>query len=404
MDIRDEQILQLLETPALSPPLDPPAQHSEGTHCSTGERDTIQPYQTHTILQSDPKPDSQASSKSNSCISVSDDSNDSIPETCCTSTCEESNCGIIVDAHLALVPALVFQNPTGRASSTIHSLVLLDCDPNDTAADTDTATNTDTDYPSPPAQTHTANEREGFEERTISSEVPSLDEDMSDSWSGTTYVESACELIGVDTPTNAPSQDHHDLETAVLINSKLQILTSMISMYPTSFGDKGESISSSFVAPDHTQLLTTQIGNIQITPPDLPMGERTYPDKHAKGVSRLPRSATTETFMTPPTTHKLISLAPEWSIERQKRLEFDLRGIGAQFLYERQLRRDVTRPILAATSLVDHAQSTHRHDPKTLLKRILLPKDTSDSDVDAESLNDFLNGLDLIAENLLHRL
>jgi hypothetical protein len=297
----------------------------------------------------------------------------------------ESDCETLVDVYFPLVPAPVIQDPRRRAFSSTHSCVLLDRDPNDD----------DTDYQSSPARTHAVTESEGLEGRPTSSEVSSVDEDMSDSCSGTTCAGSDDELMAADTHTNVPPQDQPALETSVLFNTQAQLPKPRIST-------KGASSFCTFLDSNHRQLPTGQLQKILLTPLDLPLASQAYMGTHKKGISTFPRIAMKETSVIPPTTQKLTSQAPRCPSEDQ--MKIDLLGIGAQFLKERQLRRTFARPVFAATALINNAQLTYRHDPEALLKQILLTKDTSNPELNAERLNDFLNGLDLIAENLLHRL
>jgi hypothetical protein len=81
----------------------------------------------------------------------------------------------------------------------------------------------------------------------------------------------------------------------------------------------------------------------------------------------------------------------------------DLIAIGTKWQDELRLRR-TAQQIASTTYFVDSTQPAIPNDPKVLLDSLLALPDANTSHADTERLNDFLNGLDFVARDLLHRL
>jgi hypothetical protein len=231
--------------------------------------------------------------------------------------------------------------------------------------------------------------------------MTAIDGVKSESWSGTTFTEANHEPTGDSVYTITPSPYLCPHDSVLASDSELHTLVADMSAHSIPIRSNYKPhISSSF----GTTLRETSIKEIQemnrtslaLPSMEIDVGLRAH---------SASRSLQMETKLTPRGTssgrHNAVDLIPFRLSEYQLRLAMDLNAIGTKWHDELRFRKEASRPTIVAASQINGA---NRQNPEVLLERILHLVKSSNSKADPEKLNDFLNGLDLVAEDLLQRL
>jgi hypothetical protein len=91
---------------------------------------------------------------------------------------------------------------------------------------------------------------------------------------------------------------------------------------------------------------------------------------------------------------------PIWQDQLRLDLASDLKNVGTKWQDEARLQRGVLDSFTLAMAMAESSRSSHRPDPKALMKRIKSLVNTRDEDFDSERINDFFNGLEVVAHDL----
>jgi hypothetical protein len=127
---------------------------------------------------------------------------------------------------------------------------------------------------------------------------------------------------------------------------------------------------------------------------------------HTKGLAKFPDHVTfgLHTEVSPPTEPSSVKIL-EQDLGNASQFANDLSAIGTKWQDDLRMRRRASGPMTVAVVLTSDTHHTPGlQDPKALLNTILSLVNDSDSEVDPEKANDLFNGLDLIVEDLSHRL
>jgi hypothetical protein len=135
-----------------------------------------------------------------------------------------------------------------------------------------------------------------------------------------------------------------------------------------------------------------------------PMIAKKRPMIHPRRLSEFSDAATMQTSLGPSSSLGATDPIPRRPFNFPLRLASDLNAIGTKWQDELRVRKIAAATIVSTVSSNDNAHLTTSRDPKVLLDRFLALPDTLTSYIDTERLNDFLNGIDLVTRDLLHRL
>lgn len=138
-------------------------------------------------------------------------------------------------------------------------------------------------------------------------------------------------------------------------------------------------------------------------------GDKGRPVLQLKKLSMDSDRATQRSSFDPSIAHPSSSRTSEWARAKllQLPVEFYLKAIGMQWIDELRMRQQIITPMPLAVHVthdIDHHNRVDYPELKALLSRIMSRVDSPNSRSNPEKLNDFFNGFDLVAEDLLNRL
>lgn len=102
----------------------------------------------------------------------------------------------------------------------------------------------------------------------------------------------------------------------------------------------------------------------------------------------------------PPGPDKVPSI---WQDQLRHDLTSDLKNVGTKWQDEARSPRGLVDSFTVAMAMAESSRSSYHPDPQTLMNRIQSLFNTRDGDVHSERINDFFNGLEVVAHDLKHQ-
>lgn len=92
-----------------------------------------------------------------------------------------------------------------------------------------------------------------------------------------------------------------------------------------------------------------------------------------------------------------------WQDQLRHELSCDLKDVGTKWYDETRSRRARVESFTVATVLVESTRSSSHPDSDILMNQIRTLVNSKDAEVDPERINDFFNGLEIVAQDLAHQ-
>jgi hypothetical protein len=135
----------------------------------------------------------------------------------------------------------------------------------------------------------------------------------------------------------------------------------------------------------------------------LMLGEARTP-VHPKNYSKLSQAVTNRKSVAPSTFSTRTGNIPDWPAGHPLKLAYDFHSIGTKWQDELMRRTNATRTTSSSHSAASRSHSYAQRSSEAILRNISSLLHDSNPRVDPERLNDFFNGLDFVAEHMLHQL
>jgi hypothetical protein len=240
---------------------------------------------------------------------------------------------------------------------------------------------------------------------TLVNESPAGDTDAvdgvrSESWSGTTHDEANHEPAGDTVYISTPSMTlcHHDTDEASEPDLHTLVADMGAQSMPIRSTNKPHISPSVGTTLKETSMMETESMQ-RISSDSLSIKKDVR--LHMHSISKSLQFQTLSTSKSSAAKHRALDFVSLRLPEHGLRLATDLNAIGTKWHDEIRLRREAARPTLIAAL---QSNCADRQNPEALLKSIIYLVHNSNSKADPEKLNDLLNGLDLVAEDLVQRL
>jgi hypothetical protein len=240
---------------------------------------------------------------------------------------------------------------------------------------------------------------------TLVNESPAGDNDAvdgvrSESWSGTTHNEANHEPAGDTVYISTPSINlcHHD--TAAASETDLHTLVADMGAQSMPIRSTNKPHISPSVGTTLRETSMTETESMHRISLDSLLVKKDV-GLHTHNTSKSPQAQMLSTSKSSAAKHSALEFVSLRLPEHRLSLAMDLNAIGTKWHDEIRLRREAARPTLIAAL---QSNGADRQNPEALLEGIIYLVHNSNSKADPEKLNDFLNGLDLVAEDLVQRL